>query len=157
MTRIELGLLFFVLITSSCSSDTRRKDQVNPDSEIVNLPDSRQGFEHDSFLLVSSGQSRPFQTVIANNISYQLVLNSKGDTNFVGTSDTSFITSEGYKVGTSLKQIENKYRKNLHKDPGWGYFIKLPSQWSLQFFIGRTGTNHAPVDSTKVAYVFKRY
>jgi len=108
-------------------------------------------------MLISSSQIRPYKTVNINGVNFQLVRDAKGDTSFIGTRDTSFITPEGFKVGMSLHQIRKKYRDKLLEEPGFGYFIVLPSKWCLQFIVGQTMTEHAPTDTNKVSYIYKRH
>lgn len=110
----------------------------------------------DSFLLVSAGQMSPFNTIVINNITFQLVKDFHGDTTYIGTRDTSFITPEGYKVGMILQQIKMVYRNKLYKEPGWGFHAELPSKWSLLFAIGNTATDHPPTDTSRVTCIFKR-
>jgi len=111
----------------------------------------------DTLLLVSSAQMSPYRTINIGNSAFQLVKDSKGDTSFIGTWHKSFMTPEGYKVGMSLQRVKKEYRDNLLKEPGWGYYIELPSKWNLQFVVGQTATEHVPVDTTKVTYIFKRH
>jgi hypothetical protein len=159
MIKSPFYILLFVFISSSCANKAGQRQQIKSDSLTKSIPADTTDLPHfpDSLLLVSGGQMSPFKTVNIDNINFQLVKNSKGDTSFVGTWDKSFQTPEGYQVGTSLQQIKKTYRDKLQKEPGWGYFIELPSKWSLQFFVEQTATDHVPADTHKVTYVFKRH
>jgi hypothetical protein len=158
MTKFSFYILLFIFIGGSCGNADQGQ-QTKPDSLTKNISADTTKLPHfpDSLFLVSSGQMSPFKTVNIDNINFQLVKDSQGDTSFVGTWDKSFQTPEGYQVGTSLQQIKKMYRDKLQEEPGWGYYIKLPSKWSLHFVVGRTATDHAPADTNKVTYVFKRH
>ena len=157
MTKSFFYFLLSIFIISSCSN-TDKKQQSNSESFANNVSGDTVNLSKfsDSLFLVSSGQMSPFKTINIDNINFQVVRDSEGDTNFIGTWDKSFVTPEGYKVGMSLQQIKMKYRDKIQKEPGWGYYIELPSKWNLQFVVGKTTTDHAPADSNKVSYIFKR-
>ena len=157
MCRSLFYILLFVFIGNSCGN-AGRPQQIKSDSSKRNISAETTKLQdiHDSLLLVSSGQMSPFKTVNIDNIFFQWVRDSNGDTSFIGTWDKSFQTPEGYQVGTRLQQIKMTYRNKLEEVAGWGYFIELPSKWSLQFIVGKTATDHVPADTNKVTYVFKR-
>jgi hypothetical protein len=90
-----------------------------------------------------------YKTIVIDNINFQLVKDAQGDTSFIGTSDKAFMTPDGFKIGMSLQQIKKIFRVKLQEEPGWGYYIELPSKWNLQFVVGQTATDHAPADTNK--------
>ncbi len=157
MTRSLFYILLFLFIGCSCgNADQRQQTKSDSLTKSISADTTNLSQFHETLLLVSSGQISPFKTIIIDNINFQLVKSSQGDTSFIGTWDKSFQTPEGYQVGTSLQQIKKAYRDKLLQEPGWGYFIELPSKWCLQFVVGQTATDHAPADTSKVTYVFKR-
>lgn len=90
-------------------------------------------------------EGKLFQVGIVNNL-----------TVFIFTRDSSFRTIEGYSLGTAFGSLPKYLRKNVEEELGFSYWIELKSGWRLGFCIGKSCTEHAPVDTSKVSFVFKR-
>jgi hypothetical protein len=105
--------------------------------------------------LVSSGQMSPYTTIKINDCKFDLVT-SGNDTIYLATNDKAFQTSEGYKVGTKFSELPKNIQEDLTKEPGWGYYYKLPSGWTLGFCEGNSCTDHLPNNSSRVKWIFKR-
>jgi hypothetical protein len=72
------------------------------------------------------------------------------------TIDTSFITPEGYKVSLPFYKLPITLQKKLERDPGWGYYILLPSKWNLAFTEGATRTDKKVTANSTVKWIFRR-
>ena len=83
-------------------------------------------------------------------------MNANSDTIYLSTSDTNFITPDGFKVGIKFSQIPNILRENIWKEAGWGYVITLNSKWNLGFCEGTSCTDNSPSDTSTVKWIFKR-
>jgi hypothetical protein len=158
MIKPSFYILLFVLLFTSCNN-VRQRRQNKSDSLINSISsDTTKRKEFSApLMLISSSQIKPYKTVNIDGVNFQLVTDSKDDTSFIGTRDKSFITPEGYRVGMSLRQIKKKYRDKLLEEPGFGYFIVLPSKWCILFTVGQTMTEHAPTDTNKVSYIYRRH
>jgi hypothetical protein len=49
---------------------------------------------------------------------------------YVQTADKRFRTRENLGVGSTLADVRRVVRDELSYDPGWGYYVALPSGWS---------------------------
>lgn len=105
--------------------------------------------------LVSSGQMSPYTTVKLGSSDFDLVTKDN-DTTYLATKDKRFRTPEGYKVGTMLSELPKNMQQVLTKEPGWGYYYKLPSGWTLGFCEGSSCTDKYPENSSTVKWIFKR-
>jgi hypothetical protein len=150
-----LNLTFIIISLLSSCKQIIIKNQSELDSVKSNTNAIR-NIHFDSLLLISSGQISPYKNIKIDNAIFQIVKSSDGDTVYLGTSDISFITPEGYKVGMELKAIKQKFSAKIFEEPGWGYYIQLPSKWKLRFIEGDTTTDHPPTDTSKVESIFKR-
>lgn len=106
-------------------------------------------------ILVSSGQISPSKTVKIGGCDFDLVT-SDNDTTYLATNDRQFQTPEGYKVGTKLSELPYEVQHDLTKEPGWGYYYKLTSEWTLGFCEGSSCTDNYPKTGSKVKWIFKR-
>ncbi|SDJ69836.1 hypothetical protein SAMN05192550_2587 [Flavobacterium glycines] len=107
-------------------------------------------------ILITSGQLSEYKTVKINDINFDLVQNSNHDTIYLQTMEPKFITKEGYHVGTLFTELPITIQQNLIRYPGWGYFYKLTSGWSIRFCEGSTCTNSYPTADSKIRWIFKR-
>ena len=94
--------------------------------------------------MTSSGSLEPSKDIILDRINFSIVQNKKGDTTFLATRDVNFKTPEGYSVGDQFKDISQLEKNRIHKDPGYGYLIKLNSGWQLGFCEGNSCTDNIP-------------
>jgi hypothetical protein len=93
------------------------------------------------------------QEMIVSNININYTVNKQGDTAKIWTQDQNFLTSEGFKVGTTWKELPSELQKSVYKLPGWGYFVELKSGWRLGFCEGQTCTDKPPMGMSKVAWI----
>ena len=105
--------------------------------------------------LVSSAQISPCTTVKINGSDFDLVTRDN-DTIYLTTNDKRFQTPEGYKVGTRLSELPKNIQQELTEEPGWGYYYKLSSGWTLGFCEGNSCTDNYPQKNSKVKWIFKR-
>ena len=105
--------------------------------------------------LISSGQLTPYTNIKINDCNFDFVT-SDSDTIYLATKDKRFQTPEGYKVGSRLLELPKAIQSELIKEPGWGYYYKLPSGWTLGFCEGSSCTDNYPQKSSKVKWIFKR-
>ena len=141
----------FLLVTitflfCSCIDTGQDKAQLANTSENISLA---------KMILVSSGQMSPYTTIQIDGSNFDLVINDN-DTTYLATRDRKFQTPEGYKVGTRFLELPSDLRNDLTKEPGWGYYYKLPSGWTLAFCEGNSCTDKYPENSSKVKWIFKR-
>jgi hypothetical protein len=145
MNFIKVILVFTILSNASCASVSKKNSKAGY---------ALLAYPKDSSILVSSSQFSSYQTIFFNNIEFQFV-GSKSDTQYLSTRSKQFLTPEGYSVGMSLGEVDKILRKDITKEPGWGYYIQLKSGWSLAFCEGNSCTDHLPQDLSTVDWIFK--
>ncbi|MFT5778298.1 MAG: hypothetical protein ACI837_001254 [Crocinitomicaceae bacterium] len=107
-------------------------------------------------MLISSGQFASFTNIIYKNCEFELVKSTAGDSTYLSTSDVNFITPEGFKVGNTWGDIDENYRLELARMPGWAYYIELDSGWQLGFCEGQSCTDLAPINTSRIKWIFRR-
>ncbi len=145
-------IILFLLVLSSCSErgqDKNQKQEIPKGIESSTLPGA------EGMVLASSAQALQYKLVSING-SVFLLSTRNNDTIYIATSDTSFKTEEGFRVGMTISELPFDVQMNLHKENGWAYYYTLPSGWSLAFFEGESGTETAPKQTSKVSWIFKR-
>jgi hypothetical protein len=140
-------IAFLTLFDFSCKGHRTKKE--SKVSQPHTFPDTI------TLAVVSAGSMLPSKTVFIDGIEFTAVLRQE-DTLYLMTNNRKFVTPEGYRVGMQLKELNKSLRKNLQKEPGWGYYAKLKSGWNLGFCEGSSCTEHYPLDTSKVYWAFKR-
>ena len=112
--------------------------------------------ETQELLLTSSSTLEEAQKTKISGVDFSVVLNESGDTTFWQTTDSRFITTEGYRVGNSWNDIPNELKSKLILIPGWGYLINLASGWTIAFCEGRTCTGEKPSADSKIDWIHKK-
>lgn len=135
-------ILPFLLFLTSCNSETE-----------INQVDKT---ETQELLLTSSSTLEEALKTKISGIDFSIVLHESGDTTFWQTTDSRFITTEGYRVGNSWNDIPNELKSELIMIPGWGYFINLDSGWTIAFCEGSTCTEQMPSSESKIDWIFKK-
>lgn len=139
------------LLIGACSTETPQTVKGIPNEDLTKTKDGVVVKQ----TLVSAGKFSPSTRVKFDNSYFDLVI-EKNDSIYMATSDSLFLTHDKYHVGMTWSEIPKEVRKKLKKEAGWGYYITLPSGWSLGFCEGASCTDTAPTDSSKVKWIFKR-
>ena len=71
---------------------------------------------------------------------------------YIRTSDASFATAEGIRVGSTLEAVRRAGAPAVIPELGWASFTTLPSGWAVAF---DEGDGHLPA-SSEVKWLFKR-
>lgn len=97
------------------------------------LPKNLHRLKSDKLILTSPSNYEKGYQIKIDSIKYLVTLNNQ-KVNFISTLDTSFTTSDGISVGTTIAMIrpESVVSKVYHRK-GWGNFIKLRSGWYACF------------------------
>ena len=135
--------------------DTTSKGDANTINKTTLTLDTLPNVSFGKMTLISSGQMSPYTTIKIDGCDFDLVI-SDNDTIYLATKDKKFQTPEGYTVGTKFSELTKVTQDGLNKEPGWGYYYKLQSGWSLGFCEGNSCTDNFPQKSSKVKWVFKR-
>ncbi len=153
----SLPILLTTFLLMSCTGDSTKQTSIlDSTNSITKNGDTNKLIITHSLIPVSSGSKSFYKTVNLDGINFQLVRDINDDTSFLGTFDKSFSTPEGYSIGISFQNIKKLYRSKMKKEEGWGYYINLPSKWTLVFHVGTTATDHPPFDTSKVTYICRR-
>lgn len=136
------------LLIGACSTETAERI---PDEDLTKTKDGVIVKQ----TLVSAGKFSPSRNVKFHGSYFDLVI-EKNDSIYMATSDSLFLTQDKYHVGMTWAEIPKALQKKLQKEAGWGYYITLPSGWSLGFCEGTSCTDSKPTDESKVKWIFKR-
>jgi len=80
--------------------------------------------------MAASAQTWTSYKVVADGIRYTVGVDREERVRYVATSDASFRSPEGLRVGDSAVIAENAAPgQKIVLEPGWGHFIALPSGW----------------------------
>ena len=89
-------------------------------------------------------------------IKYTVVLSIKKEVSFVVTLDSMFKTKDGFKIGTSYKQLRKKYSGAGQFEPGYGYYFQLANGWKAMFTNDKVISDGKMHDSYRITSFFKR-
>lgn len=160
---IVLASLFCLLLTGNRSPQAAGKNtgsQINNDStgfridEKFDIDKSR--IRDSVHLMVSPGSFEMSYEIIEEGIVYNVCLGEKGRLTFASIRDSAFITDGNIRVGTTFKEIKDRFGDSIRKEPGWAYYQKLPSGWAAAFCTGSSCTGSLPAGKDKVSFFFKR-
>ena len=155
MERAFYFIVLIFIITVSCNSSKKAR---NNDAYKISKREMRALLQDTTlprYILVSSGSIQPVTKIYLNNIKFDLVVKGT-DTTYLTTNDINFITPEGFSVGVKFSELPDSLRVKLIQERGWGYFVKLPSKWTLGFCEGSSCTDSYPKPNSKVKWIFKR-
>lgn len=90
--------------------------------------------------MVSPSQTWPSYEVVAGGIEYTVGVDETMRVRYVGTTDDAFRPPEGLKRGDPLAAVlAAAPGETVVHEPGWGYFVLLPSGWYAFIDDGRPG------------------
>jgi hypothetical protein len=135
--------------------DTTKKTDTTFAKKAALQVDSKLKNPFSKMIMIASGQISPYKEIKIQGINFNLVLDG-ADTTYLATTEESFTTPEGLSVGMQLSELPTDIQKDLTKEPGWAYYYKLPSKWSLGFCEGPSCTDNYPTSHSKVKWIFKR-
>ncbi len=119
--------------------------------ELPDLEESR------CLVLVTSASLEPGYTFMVGGVEYSIaVRGANRKVVYIGTSDRSFETPEHLTVSHRFADAKEVSLGDLSREPGWGYFLELPSGWFAAFFTGDTATEWEPSDETPIRWFFRR-
>ena len=145
-----------VLFLFGCNPKSEKNNTVEGSIRVIKNNTVIKEEKIDKMLMTNSSNFEPSMDIKLYNCDFTIVLNDFGDTTHWSTNDNKFETPEGYKVGTYWKELSTELQNSVNKMPGWGYYIRLNSDWQLGFCEGETCTDSAPKEGSKVDWVFKR-
>lgn len=108
-------------------------------------------------LMTSGASSRKAYEVRYGGIHYTVGTERDSDVvKWVSTSDPAFRTAEGLAAGDTLAKVLAIAGKEVSREPGWGFHVELPSDWSAAFVQGPSMTDGELQPSAKICFFFKR-
>ena len=109
--------------------------------------------------LITSGQFAKGCYKTFNNINFFFATIESNTISFISTTDSNFVTPEGFKVGDCYNKIIPYLKSDIIYEPGWGYYSKLTSGWYANYNVDEACASHNILklksDSTVFQY-FKR-
>lgn len=154
--KIRLVLPMFVLALAACNNqDINNLNTASvPPAAYSNIPPlSRK--DTVKLLLTPGGREDPYIETLHLGHEFKLVVNKNGDTIKLVTHDTTFVTPEGYRIGTSWNRIPLAEKSEVVRKVGYGYFLKLASGWTLGFCAGSECSNGELSNESKVVWIEK--
>jgi hypothetical protein len=94
--------------------------------------------------------SWPAYRVETPSVSYEVGVH-ESQVRYVQTADKRFRTPENLRVGSSLAEVRRLVREDVTYDPGWAYWVRLPSGWSAAL-----SPDKKPGDRAKIRWFFMR-
>jgi hypothetical protein len=107
--------------------------------------------EGSRHVIFGGGGSWPAYVVETDSGNYEVGVHLSR-VRYVQTADKRFHTPERLRVGSRLSDVRRIVRQDLSYDPGWGYYVALPSGWSAAFAPSRK----RPGRRAKIAWFFMR-
>jgi hypothetical protein len=102
-------------------------------------------------VLVQSAQIWPSYDLVVDGVTYTIAVSRpESEVRYIATSDPGFQTDEGFTIDSVLGEILNAPSRLQH-EPGWGYYVDLPSGWSAGFDFSKP-----PTEGTTVGWFFQR-
>jgi hypothetical protein len=146
-------LLFLYIIITGLAACSHPKEENVSEVSVHPAVDSKK--TNSAIKIMDAQTGYWIQEMKVDNIHLNFCLNKQGDTVKIWTNDQNFITSEGFKLGTTWKELPVILQENVNKLSGWGYYVNLDSGWMLGFCEGTTCTDNPPVDTSKVKWIEK--
>lgn len=165
----EAIFIMTIIIGLGCRSNSEREQGVAQlqrinIADIVGLPTIG-----DTLLLTSEVQLKyPFQIAFRNGSStdsvfeyvidhhqFLLTQNPKGLVNFIATDDTLVVTPEGVHVGLPIHEVSQLVEREIIKEPGWAYHIKMTSGWYAATHVSPESLDSLS-PSARIGFLFKR-
>ena len=151
-----IGLLIIAFFFSSCGSSSSKTKAVKGVIKEVNGDSFIQEDSVGKLLMTNSSNVEQSLDIQLYECDFTIVLNKTGDTTHWSTNDNDFRTPEGFKIGTKWNELPIELQNSVNKMPGWGYYIRLNSDWQLGFCEGESCTDSKPKDESSVKWIFKR-
>jgi hypothetical protein len=101
-------------------------------------------------LRTGSGGAWPAYVVETSGGNYEVGVR-RAQVHYVQTADKRFRTPENLRVGSSLADVRRVVREDVTYDPGWAYWVRLPSGWSAAL-----SPDKKPGDHAKIRWFFMR-
>lgn len=110
--------------------------------------------------LVSSSNIMPGITISENGVLYDLAFGAPSaepvdlsqplKVVYKATKSAAFRSPEGYGTASTYRDVKNISK--LEGQPGWAYYVKLPSGWNAAFDF-----HEKPKNDSKILFFFKKY
>ena len=162
-------LIFILLLGLGCSNV--KEENSNQEIElavktdtltIIKLPiigeiiaDSIKQTSNNRMQLINSSQFSPSTTVYCQGSLFNIAWDNNGKVNYMMTTDTNFVTDNNVKVNVTLKEVKRIQDVEIFSMPGWGYYIRLNSDWFAAFCIDSTCTGRDIEDNDKINWIYK--
>jgi hypothetical protein len=93
---------------------------------------------------------------VRHGVHYTVATDSAKVIEYVSTSDPAFRTPEGLAAGDTLEKVLAAAKSEVVREPGWAFYVRLPSGWSAAFVQGQSMTEGELPASAGVCFFFKR-
>lgn len=107
------------------------------------------------YSMISSSKIEKVYTITINEVRYFFSVDTQKTVNFIGTTDSNFVNTDGISIGSSFQNVLKIGTSEMIKHPGWGFSIGLRDGWNAVFFVGESGTDYPPNDQSKVTLFYR--
>lgn len=112
--------------------------------------------EFSSLRIINSTFAFPYFEVLSDGVLYIICYDWNMKVRYIGVEDGDFKTPEGVYLGMSYKDFRRTVGpKKMRKERFVGYYVKLPSGWSVSFYAGTTGIEHPPEKDDVISLIYK--
>jgi hypothetical protein len=111
----------------------------------------------NAMIMAESAQFWPEFKLTCGGVPFDLGVDEGGVIRYVSTTDTRFATPEGVHVGSDYRSaMAAAGGQAAVREPGWAYYVDLPSGWRAAFVTGPSMTDGAVTAESPVRWLFQR-
>lgn len=145
------NIVLFIILSFGCLGCYH---MINIGSPIS--PDELQNLSSE-YIIINSGQIEKLYSITLDSIKYRFAVDTLNwQIKYIDTKDPQFYTDENLSLNSTYEYVSKFSTEKVAKNPGWGYYFKLPSGWKAVFFVGESGTDELPSNNSLVDLFFKQ-
>ena len=163
--RVLLAVIAVALALSGCARRSRTPRATSPSitpvvaqsTEEPRLGDRLDGVSPSQTLEVTgSGGLEPSYLLRHRGILFTVCAHSDLRITYIRTSDASFSTPDGVRVGDSLASVRAASPEPVVHERGWAHYVRLPSGWNAGFAEDTLDAHGGSAASPRVDFLFQR-
>lgn len=92
-------------------------------------------------IAVSPAQMAILYNGRTDSMEYSIGTDDRGRIIFIRTTEPSFVSPEGVKIGTTVSQLLSDAKLRVTEETGWAWYVPLPSGWNAQLMSPESDTD----------------
>ena len=144
---------------STCERSKRNTPRYKAVKHMPRLDEKISGYPkwRREMVMAGGATTRKSYEVSYGGVNYTVGTERKGDViKWVSTHDPIFRTPEGLAEGDTLEKVLAVAKSEVQREPGWGFFVELPSGWYAAFVQGPSMSEGELPPSAGVCFFFQR-